>query len=87
MIFKFFLELNIGDIIIKDMSNRSLLFEAASNGNSEILNEILSNKKFDPIKSNNQQSFIISSNIESMKILVEYDEKHGNHSLSLDKIT
>lgn len=52
MLFKYFLELNKGNVNLKNEENQSLLLFADSSWlNSEILNEILCNEKFDPVKS------------------------------------
>lgn len=83
-LFKFFLELNGGNVNLKNINNQSLLCFAASIGNNyEILNEILGNQKFDPVKSIIQNSFINSADIESKKNIVEYDK---GRLLSFDKI-
>lgn len=64
------MELIGGDVNLKNINNKSLLYFAASTGeNSEILKAILGNEKFDPLKSDIQKSFINSSNSEK-KILV-----------------
>lgn len=86
-LFKFLVELNGGEINLKNIKNKSLLCIAASTGgNPLILKEILYNEKFDPIKSDIQKSFLKSTDAESMKILVSYDEDHKMNLLSIDKI-
>ena len=81
------MELNGGDVNLKSIGNKSLLYFAASTGgNHEILKAILGNEKFDPIKGDIQKSFMNSSDSESMKILVSYDEEHKTNFLNFDKI-
>lgn len=78
--------MNGNEINIRDDKNVSLLCRAALiKNNEEILNEILNNKNFDPVKSDIQTSFLSSNNQKAMQILISYDEKHGNY-ISLDKI-
>lgn len=85
-LFRFLLKMNGNEVNIKNAENISLLGCAASiRNNEEILNEILSNDNFDPVKSDITASFLNSNNQKTMKMLVSYDEEHGNH-LSLDSI-
>lgn len=74
-LFKFFLKMNGDDINIKNENNILLLYHAASvKYNIVILNEILKNEKFDPIKSDIESAFINSKDSKTMEVLVSYDE-------------
>lgn len=78
-LFKFFLKMNGDDINIKNENNILLLYHAASvKYNIVILNEILNNEKFDPIKSDIESAFINSKDSKTMEVFVSYDEKHDN---------
>ena len=62
-LFRFLLKMNGNEINIRNDKNISLLGHAASiKNNDEILNEILNNENFDPIKSDIQASLLNSNN-------------------------
>lgn len=78
--FRTLLRLTGDNINIKNQKDYSLLTAASLvESNSEILNEILNHKDFDPVESAILVAFVYAANDKVRDLLFEYDLLHGKH--------